>query len=839
MLEIRDIKIDNKKAGCVTDSRTPMLSFSLQSDIPDTALKSAIVYVDEKVLLRTENQIGIPLEGLDLSPFASHTIRIQAIDNHNSEANGNLVFQSGRLTLPWTAKWITDKSYSFGKKVSPKPMTFYKSFCVDKEVKRAFITSTAIGIYELELNGKKVGSEFFAPGFTSYKKNLQYQYYDVSTLIKENNVLTSTVAGGWAVGRFTYENKNKITASRQAFLLELFIEYKNGTAEKFITDSSWKVTTEGNVKQACFYDGESFDSTVDLEKCTFKKASEIKLSFSPRVSLSNNKVIEKKVFQPVKHFKSSDGSLIYDFGQNAAGVVQLEINGNKGQVITVRHAEVLDGDKLFTKSLRTAKAEIKYICSDGFQVYMPHFTYMGARYISITGIEEDKVFPTFHTLSSDFDTIGDFSCSNKDLNQLQSNIVWSAQSNFVDIPTDCPQRDERMGWTGDIAVFARTATFNFDLSRFFDKWLLDMRLEQGRGGGIPTVIPIQGCSTPVVSTACWGDSCIIVPWAEYLARGDVSLLRKQYGCMKRYMKSVKFWASLSGFGTRKYIWKWLFQFGDWCAPYGYIKDWMKKGKWIATCYYAASAFTMAKIARSIGLEEDVRYFRALGKQIAQSFNEILTDGKGNLSQEFQTGYVLPLQFGLVNGVAKKKMAENLDRLVRENNYHLATGFPGTPYLLFALADNGYAQTAYKLLLQESCPSWIYELRKGATTLWEQWNAITPQGEIREPSMNHYAYGAVGDFLYRRVLGLEALSSGWKDFCFKPLLGGDLTWAKGQIETPYGLVEASWEISEGKFKLKVKVPVSARCKVILPSGKIISVVSGSYSFEEAFEEDLRK
>ncbi len=838
MLEIRDIWIDNKKAGGVTDSCSPKLSFSLQSDIPDTFLKKAVVYVEGKEVLQTQDQIGLVLKDLNLSPFSSYSVTVMAKDNHNAEATGHTFFQTGRLKEEWEAKWITDKTYNFGKKISPASMTFLKTFSVKKEVKRAYVTSTAIGIYELELNGEKVGSEFFAPGFTSYKKNLQYQFYDVSSMIKDNNRLISTVAGGWAVGRFTYENKNKITAPRQAFLLELFIEYKDGTAEKIITDSSWKVTTEGNVKQACFYDGESFDSTVDLEKCTFKKASEIKLSFSPRVSLSNNKVIEKKVFQPVKHFKSSDGSLIYDFGQNAAGVVQLKLNGKKGQVITVRHAEVLDGDKLFTKSLRTAKAEIKYVCSDGLQVYMPRFTYMGARYISITGIDEDKVFPTFHTLSSDFDTIGDFSCSNKDLNQLQSNIVWSAQSNFMDIPTDCPQRDERMGWTGDIAVFARTATFNFDLSRFLDKWLLDMRLEQGRGGGIPTVIPIQGCSTPVVSTACWGDSCIIVPWAEYLARGDISLLKKQYDCMKRYMKSVKFWAGLSGFGKRKYIWKWPFQFGDWCAPCGYIKDWMKKGKWIATCYYAASAFTMAKIAENIGIKEDAEYFSTLGKKISGAFKALLTDGKGNLRQEFQTGYVLPLQFGLVDGAVKKRMAENLDRLVKESDYHLATGFPGTPYLLFALADNGYAQTAYKVLLQDSCPSWIYAIRKGATTLWEQWDAITPQGEIREPSMNHYAYGAVGDFLYRRVLGLEVSEGGWKEFCFSPLLGGNLSWAKGQVDTPYGLIEAGWEISGGKIKLKVKVPVSARCKVTFPSGKEISVTSGSYSFEEPFEENLR-
>lgn len=369
-----------------------------------------------------------------------------------------------------------------------------------------------------------------------------------------------------------------------------------------------------------------------------------------------------------------------------------------------------------------------------------------------------------------------------------------------------------------------------------EKWLLDMRSEQSRGGGIPTVVPLHGCSTPVVATACWGDSCILVPWAEYLARGSTTLLRQQYPCMKRFLKAVKFWASLSGFGDRRYIWKWLFQFGDWCAPEGYIRDWMAKGKWIATAYYANSCAIMAQIAGILGEKEDAAYYSQLREKICTAFRNILTDGKGNLHEHFQTGYVLPLYFGMEQGENRKAMAANLNRLVAEKDYHLNTGFTGTPYLLFALADNGHVDTAYRVLLQNTCPSWLYCVKMGATTFWEQWNAITPDGKVRDPSMNHYAYGAVGDFLYRRVLGLEPTEGGYRHFRVKPVPGGGLRWAEGFTGTPYGKIQMRWEIQDGVFSVTVNVPVSATCQLVLPSGKEFELRSGVHHINEPFEKE---
>ena len=830
MLEIRDVRIDDRGEGCITDNPVPVLSFALFSSVSDTFLSSAVISVDGREILTTGEQTGIRLTSLFLKPFTVHIVTVDATDNHGERASSTLGFSTARMGTVWTADWITDSGCVVRGKGSPVPMVFRKDFSTEGRIRRAYITATALGIFEISLNGGRVGSDFFAPGFTSYRKNLQYRCYDVTAMLQRDNGITVTVAGGWAVGRFTYENRNRITFPRQALLLELFIEYEDGRREIIRSDGTWDVTTQGPVRAACFYDGETYDAALDSSCSLWKKADVIRIPFSPVFTLSRSFVVERHIFSAASHFTSSDGSIIYDFGQNAAGVVCLKVCGRKGQVITIRHAECLENGSLYTKSLRTATAEVKYICRDGLQTYMPHFTYMGFRYISVEGADENDIEVSFHTLSSDNERTLSFSCSDSRLNRLQENIVWSAESNFVDIPTDCPQRDERMGWTGDAAVFAETACFNYDLSRFWKKWLFDMRLEQGRGGGIPTVVPLHGCSTPVSAVALWGDSVIMVPYAEYLARGDINLLKEMYPSMKKYMKAVSFWVSFSGFGKRRYIWKWLYQFGDWCAPYGNVRDWMKKGKWTATCFYAHSASLLSSIAGILGEKDDGRHYRELSEKVTDAFNSLLTDGKGRIRDEFQTGYVLPLSFGMESGENRKRMADNLERLVGENGFHLSTGFPGTPYILFALADNEHADTAYRLLLQDTCPSWLYMIEKGATTLWEQWNAITPSGEVREPSMNHYAYGAVGAFLYRRVLGLEPIEGGWRKFRLRPLPGGNLTHVEGSVSTPYGLIKASWRIGNGKFKLDVKVPVSAECTVIMPDGKEIKVTSGTHSFE---------
>ena len=597
------------------------------------------------------------------------------------------------------------------------------------------------------------------------------------------------------------------------------------------------MTTAGNVRFADFYDGETYDATVALDEAPLKQADEIRLSFTPNISARIGcPVTAHQRMEPVRYFTDPDGEDIYDFGQNFAGVVHLEINGEQGQTVTVRHAEVLYKGRLSTNSLRTAKAAITYTCKAGHQVYSPRLTYMGFRYVGIRGIASDKVKVTAYALYSDIEEVGSFLCSDPMLNKLQSNILWSGRSNFVDIPTDCPQRDERMGWTGDLSVFAPTACFDFDLSRFLEKWLRDVRSEQGRLGGIPFVVPRQGDIWPVVPTACWGDACIIVPWAEYMARGSKALLEKQYPCIRRYLAAVKHWAGLFSFGEKRYIWKLPFQFGDWCAPEGSPKEWMKKGAWIGTAFYAYICGLASQIAAVLGHEKDADDYRALQKKISKAYLHTFTDGEGRLREEFQTGYVLPIYFDMADTATQWRMAEHLARLVHECGDHLSTGFTGTPFLLFALADHGQAETAFKLLFQDTCPSWLYEVKHGGTTFWEGWKAVPPDNAERGllpedsddgQSFNHYAYGAVGDFLYRWVVGLEPVQAGWKHFRVKPLLGGGVIWAEATHKTPYGLIRTRWEIQNGRFTVTVEVPISATCEIVLPNGQTQTVSSGSH------------
>jgi alpha-L-rhamnosidase len=727
-------------------------------------------------------------------------------------------------------------------------MNFQRTFTLLKKVKRAFIHATAMGIYELELNGQKVGEDYFAPGFTSYDHQIQYQTYDITNQLTKVNSILATVAGGWAVGSFNYIRKNKISADRQAFLAEIYIEYVDGTVDTIITDEQWNVSQEGNYNMAEWYDGETYDATVDLDTIAWKKADTTTPRKNPvLLSQYGLPVRVQEKMHPISYTKSPNGEIIYDFGQNFAGVIVAKLKGKKNQKVIFRHAEVLVKGELFVQSLRTAKATATYICREGEQEYSPRLTYMGFRYVGVRGVDLENIELSAYVLHSDFEEIGNFSCSNEDINQLQSNIRWGGRSNFVDIPTDCPQRDERQGWTGDIAVFASTACYNFDMSRFFDKWLLDMRKEQSKGGGLPMVIPRAGDNWPPLANSCWGDSCILVPWAEYLARGRKQVLEDQYLTMKKFLKAAKWWASfLATSPTDSYIWRFPFHFGDWAAPNENIKEWLKKGKWVATAYFANSCHIVSKVAEILGYKEDCTYYTALREKIIRAYRHTFTDKKGRLKKEFQTGYVLPLHFGMTKGQETEGMVKNLVRLIEEAGNHLTTGFTGTPYLLFALSDHGELKAAYNLLLQQECPSWLYEVKAGGTTIWERWDALRPDGTVNIDeltgkksgkesqggmvSFNHYANGAVGDWFYKRILGIEPISGGYKTFQIKPMPGGGLTWAKGSTITPYGKVSVEWEIKNQHFYIDVQVPVSTHCFLIIPNGEKYELDSGKYNFK---------
>lgn len=737
--------------------------------------------------------------------------------------------------FPSCAKWISDTSLRFGKRESPTPLVFQKELRLSVLPRRAEILCTAMGIYTLELDGKPIGEDYFAPGLTSYAHQLQYQRYDITPLLKETSVLTATVAGGWAVGVYTGSRKNRIAADLPSLLLELRLEYADGSTQLLGTDETWMVTQDGPVRSASWYDGEAYDANRLLSRARWKSADCISIRLHPKLLPQYGPPVRVwNTLKPQKVFQASDGEWIYDFGQNFAGVLRFKATAEKGQELWFRHSEILADDCLYVKPLRTARQTVHYICRDGTQVYSPQFTYMGFRYIGMRGTSPEKLELEALALSSQLEETGSFRCSDERLNRLNENIRWSARSNFMDIPTDCPQRDERMGWTGDIAVFARTACWNYDMSRFLGKWLRDVAAEQDSVMGLPVVVPRSGHDWPPFPTACWGDCCVLVPWAEYLARGDAELLRASYPTMKTYLKQVRFWAGLFSFGKRRYIWSLPFQFGDWCAPEGEAKQWKAKGPWIATAYFANSCGIVSQVATLLGYSEDAREYEELREKIIDAYRSVFTDGQGKLHKEFQTGYVLPLYFSMTKGTETQAMADNLARLVAQSGNRLATGFPGTPYLLFALADHGHRDLAYKLLLQEDCPSWLYEVKHGATTIWERWDSLDEKGEPKRNGMlsfNHYASGAVGDFLYRRVLGVEALEGGYRKFRIAPVPGGGLSWAEGSIKTPCGTISCRWDIRDKTFSLTAVVPAGTHCTLTLPSGKTHELESGTYHCTE--------
>ncbi len=836
MLKIRSFKTEDRADCPVTDVRNPRFHFSLDSDRKRNSLRRAVFTLGDWTK-GTDNQYAV-YDGPPLMPRTAYEVSVKAEDIYGETASAAMCFETGKLDEPWQGRWISHPDYIFReKKVSPRPLSFRRHFKARKTPVRARLYCTALGLYVCTLNGKRVGEDFLAPGFTSYHHQIQVQTYDVTKLVQAENELTAVVAGGWAVGSYTYYRRNRIYAKKQAFLAELHIEYGDGTKELIATDGSWQAAFDGKLKAADLYDGEVYDANG--ETANWVNASEEKLPFEPRLLAAYGnpvRVYERRT--PAYLGLSPAGEHLYDAGQNLAGVVAFKLTGKKGQKIRIRHAEILMDGELFTEPLRTAKQEIVYTCRGGEESYTPQFTYMGFRYVGISGAEPSDIELTVLGLSSGMEETGSFTCSDERLNRLEKNIYYGARSNFMDIPTDCPQRDERLGWTGDMALFASTACFNFDMSRFSAKWLRDVRAEQGRGGGFPMVVPtvkiynqIEMCVAHAVDH--WGDVSIFLPWAEYLARGDIRVLRDNYPAMKRYLCACQWWAGLFSRGEERYVWKLFHHYGDWCAPDTGFKGWMARGKWTATACLAHSADLLSTIAGLLGEKTEARDYAGIAKEAAAAYRHVFLDDDLRLKEEFQTAYVLPLYYQMLNKEEREIMAEYLAELLRKQG--ISTGFPGTPYLLFALADNGQADLAFETLMSEKCPSWLYEVKAGGTTFWERWDALREDGTCNQGdgggmvSFNHFAPGAVGDFLYRRIAGLEALEGGWRRFKVEPMPGGGLTSAGAWQETPYGRIELSWTRKGEAFNLEVTVPVGTTCFLRLPDGKSEELGSGRYAF----------
>lgn len=841
-MKIRDLKIEYRKNPIGLDEVNPRFSWKIESNEKDVVQdayeikvykNSELVWNTNKV--ESDKSILIKYEGKNIEPSTIYMVNITVWDNkgNKSEIKGN--FESGLLNgNNFKGKWIT---HTLGE-VEACPV-FEKKFKADKKVLRARIYATALGLYEIELNGEKVGEAFFTPGWTNYKKRLQYQTYDVTEKINKENEIKITVADGWYKGRFGFMYQSNHYGDRVAALAEIHVWYEDGSKEIIHTDKTWDCTT-GKIRYSEIYNGEIIDSTILEER---KLPVEI-------ISYDNNKLVSQeceyvrvtKKLKPKKLIKTPKDEIVLDFGQNIAGIVELKINGQEGQKIVVKHAEVLDKDgNFYTENLRSAKAMDTFICKGGEETFMPHFTFHGFRYICVEGMGEDLNLDDFTAcaLHTDMEETGEFSCSSELVNQLQSNIQWGQRGNFLDVPTDCPQRDERLGWTGDAQVFCKTAGFNMNTALFFSKWLKDLASEQTIKFGVPDIVPnILGDEKD--GTAAWGDAATIIPWNMYKIFGDKKILETQYDSMRDWVEYIDSKAGES------HLWNKGFQYGDWL---GLDKEEVKVTDrtgatdvyLVSTAFFAHSTKIVADTAKLLGKEEEFKKYISLYEKIKEAFNEEFITKTGRLVSETQTACILALYFDLAKPEYKNRIRDTFINNLSAHKNHLATGFVGTPYICNLLSEMGRHDLAGILLLNEDYPSWLYSVKLGATTMWERWNSMKEDGTFDESGMNsfnHYAYGSIGDWMYEKLAGLQIIEPGYKKSKIYPQFIKGITNAKAAIETVYGRLSCSWICKDGKIIVDIEIPANTTAIINLPEKKdSFEVGSGIYHYEYETDTNL--
>ncbi|HEX2536005.1 MAG TPA: family 78 glycoside hydrolase catalytic domain, partial [Chitinophagaceae bacterium] len=755
------------------ESTQPRLSWQLRSDRRNTvqsayeirvagspdALRAGRNLTWSSGRVASDQSVGVRYGGPAPEPGATYYWQVRVWDGSGKASawSAPARWQMGLLQpAAWKASWIGNGSPEDpGERPSPY---FRKEFSLPRKVRSATAFITAHGLYEAFINGRRVGDAYLTPGWTAYQKRLQYQQYDVTPLLQAgSNAVGVMLGNGWFRGNLAWEGNRDVYGKELSLLFQLDITYEDGSREQVVSDGSWTTST-GAIRYNDLYNGERQDSRKIPEgwdkpgfaAAGWTPAQVRNLPKEHLVATYNEPVRKKETFRALRLFRTPKGELVADFGQNLVGWVQLRLSGNTGDSIVLHHAEVLDKEgNFYTANLRTAKQENIYILKGGGEELLePHFTFQGFRYIRISGfpgaLKPEQL--TAVALYSDMPSTGNFTTNHALLNQLQHNIRWGQNGNFVDVPTDCPQRDERLGWTGDAQVFARTASFNRNVHPFFTKWLKDLAADQLSSGVVPPVIP-NVLKENAAGSAGWADAATIIPWTMYLAYGDTALLEDQY-------PSMKGWVDYMRANSNQHLWNKGFHFGDWLF---YRPDDDLDGRsaitdkyLIAQAFFAHSAGILSKTAALLGKKEDAAFYRQLQEEVKQAFLKEYVTPSGRLVSSSQTAYVLALHFDMLPDTLRPQAAKRLVDNIRSYNNHLTTGFLGTPYLCHVLTRYGYDSVAYQLLLQETYPSWLYPVKMGATTIWERWDGQKRDSTFQNPGMNsfnHYAYGAIGDWMY--------------------------------------------------------------------------------------------
>lgn len=706
---------------------------------------------------------------------------------------------------------------------------FGKHFSASKPVRSAVAEISALGVYEAQLNGKRLGDFIMAPGWTAHQARQQVQRYDITDLLSAENDIEITVGDGWVVHNMNNhygDVDGKRTIEQPVAIAAIHIEYEDGTAETVVTDTTWKASKSAFLSDT-IYNGETYDARLAAVR-VWEDTAEYDYSTDVLIAQEGEIVREIETLDAVEILTTPKGETVVDFGQNMTGYVQFTVQGAPGDVVEFDHAEVLDAEgNFYNDNYRSAKALMRYTCAGGTETHKPHLTFYGFRYIRLRQWpgEADKSMFKAIVVHSDMKRTGHFECSDAMVNQLYHNVIWGQKGNFLDVPTDCPQRDERLGWTGDANVFSRTAAYNYDVEKFFTKWLADLRADQAENGAIPDIIP--AVFKREYSSAFWGDAACVIPWEMYLAYGNRDLLETSFESMRKYVESMR------RAGSCEYLYDTFDHFGDWLALDGVFDDRTdntneKYRKVLATTAFAYSTELLIKAGEVLG--KDMSEYKELHRGIVRTFNDrYVVDG--DLIYKTQTMYVVALKFHLVED--KALYAERLVRQIRENGNRLNTGFVGTAYLMDALTENGYADVAYTLLLQKEFPSWLFSVRMGATTIWEHWDGMKADGTMWSDEMNsfnHYAYGAVASWMYGTMCGIkpDEKNPGYKHILIAPIPDERIEWAKASLQTRHGLVKSAWEHRDGTVVYTITVPDGVTAEITI-GDETETVGGGEYTF----------
>lgn len=844
--ELQNLTVENLSNPIGIGVKTPRFSWQLISNKRNVKQTGYEIQVKEgnntvwtSGKIASENSIFNRYGGSPLVSDSKYRWQVRVWDNQGHTSKwATASFETAFLNASdWKASWISSGIKS--DTVNGIVPLFRKSFSTNKKITSAKVYITSRGLYEVQINGKRMGDSYLAPGWTSYNKHLQYQTYDVSNLLSEGkNAIGATLGSGWYRTRLVWLKHTNNYGKETALLFQMVIKYADGTTETIISDNSWKASNS-HITYSEIYDGEIQDARLEQKKFSTthfddSKWTNVVIKDFPKDYITasiNEPIRQHETFKPIQILTSPKAETILDFGQNLAGWVKINIQGKAGEQIKLSHVEMLDKKGVpYFENLRSAKAQATYTLSGNDDTFEPHFTTFGFRYVKVEGIVGEINPDNFTAIAlySDIKKTGTFETSNSYVNQLQSNIQWSQRGNFLDVPTDCPQRDERLGWTGDAEVFSRTAAYNFNVNQFFAKWLIDVAADQNENGSVPYVIPDVFRESPV-GAAGWSDASIIIPYNMYVSFGDKEVIERQYPSMKAYSGYVQSVA-------KNDLWNTGFQFADWLSyrvddskeMIG-MKSAITNNYLVAQCFYAYNTQIMLKTATLLGKSDDAKEYKALLERIKKAFQSEFMTASGKLISDTQTAYILALQFDLFPENLRNQAVEHLVENIKSYDYHLTTGFLGTPFLNPVLTRFGKNDIAYKLLLQDTYPSWLYPIKAhGATTIWERWNSMKPDGTFNDPSMtsfNHYAYGAVGDWMYRNITGIdteEGNGAGYKDIIIKPEIGGDLMYAKGSLLTNYGLVSSSWKIEKNKLILDVEIPANTNATIEFPTNKIETV-----------------